>query len=478
MLGGNRSGKTFGGKSEAQAHAYGYRYWEVPGITLINGDLPPRESIDRKYWVTRSDGVPIRLPNEGMAVTGLNRERGIGQILFPAIEENLPVAVRKHREYRVMRGPHGHGSAIFLPASGPTKGSKFYFGSNEQDEISFEGFILDWLWGDEPIRKKIYNGLWARLTDYFGNLWFTLTPLGANAAWLYNDLYLKKPDDLDVFEVSQDDNPFLTEEMKRAFREGGEYDSATEAARLYGRFQLLGNRAIPEFNPDIQVVDDFLTKPEWIHVLAVDPHHRRPAFMVWLAYDPHSDTFYVIREWPTGDFFKMTSGAKTPVEYARIIRELERNRRSEVRICDPRFGKSHFTIKGQVMTSFVEDMAEQGADMIFDANVPDIERIEIGLQRIRDRCKYDTAYPISPTNRPRLYIFRSCTNTIKAFLNLGYLDHGDETKGLSEKLSDEFKDPLDCVRYAILYPLPTSQAAFDKMQVYSERDLQDYQELI
>jgi hypothetical protein len=292
FLGGNRSGKTKGGSQEAIGYAYGYRFWEVEGLKLTpEGDLPPRDSIPVKHWIRRHDGIPIRVPNIGAIVTGLPRPRGIGENIWPALEESLPVKVRK--EMRVIRSAGGVPDNVTLP-----NGSKWLFFSEEMDNIVFEGWSADWAWVDEPVRKSIYSALWARLFDFQGSLWFTQTPLGAESAWIYQSLYLDRPDDVGVVEVSMADNPRNTAEMIKSFADNGEYTDREKAARLYGKFEFLGNRVLELFDPAVHICKAFLPPTDWIHGLAVDPHHKRPAFMLWFAFNPHSKTYHFYREYP------------------------------------------------------------------------------------------------------------------------------------------------------------------------------------
>lgn len=475
VFGANRSGKTLASLHEGLAHAYGYRYWDVPDLTVLPStrDLPPVQNIPPEYWVRRADGVPVRSPSIGMYITGLPRERGIGMTLWPGFKGLLPPGARnKERGYREVRGPHGQGSLLILP-----NGSRIHFASAEQDPLSFESFILDWVAVDEPIPKRIYSAVWVRLTDYMGNMWFTLTPIempgGHSPAWMHA-LFIES-DDPDLFHivVNQKDNPFLTESQREEMEKGG-FTEAERAARVEGRFQFLGNRALPTFSPTVHVCEPFLTEPDWVHGLTVDPHHRRPAFMLWWAVDPRSKVRYYIREWPEANFFGMRSGALTPLEYARLIRELEGRRPSTVKIVDPRFGKTELSVKGRTITSWMEDMAQLGPDMVFDANVPGIARIETGLQRIRDRLFYDPRYPISPTNQPLIQVFSSCTNLITAATNIGYRDRRGDDGGVSEDLDETYKDPIDCLRYTELYEYIPSD--IEAHQPISIKDLEAWQE--
>lgn len=460
MLGGNRSGKTHCGANEAFAHALGYFYWLVPNLKLTEqGWMPPRDDIDPKYWVKRVDGIPVRVPNTGMAVSGLPRKFGIGEVLYPKIFGLLPAAWKNPNVTKIIKGAGSVPDHMVLP-----NGSKILFASGEQDDLSFEGFELDWAWVDEPVRLAIFNGLWARLTDHRGSLWLTMTPLGPKCAWLYSSWYLKRPDDVGIVTCFQEHNPFLSEDIKREFAENGEWTEAERRARLYGSFEFIGSRVFELFDPNVHIIDPRPIPHDWVRVLSVDPHSKRPAFMVWLACNPHTGQWIVYREWPTQDFFKMTGGARTPAEYAALIRNSEGKEQIDSRVCDPRYGKSEFTLHGQTFTAWVELMAEYG--LTFDARVPNVARVEYGHQVINDLLRYDHNQPISPANEPKLLVFNTCKNVCEAFMNYAYEDI------VKEKVSEDFKDPIDAVRYAVLYGAPASTSSWEALQPWTPEELE------
>lgn len=462
FLGGNRSGKTLGGRHEAVAHSYGYRFWEVPNLQLgVDGDLPPRDQIPTKYWIRRHDGIPVRVPNVGMIISGLPRQRGIGQNIWPALYEMLPAAVR--RQLKVIKGAGGVPEYADLP-----NGSRWLFASREQEDMSFEGFVLDWAWFDEPNRQSLFSAVWARLFDYHGPAWFTMTPLEAECAWLYRSWYLERPDDVGVVEVSMKDNPANTEEMIRTFAENGEYTDREKKARVFGAFEFLGNRALDVFDPSIHVCQAFLPPADWIHGLTVDPHHKRPSYMVWWAFNAASNTRHYYREWPTSDFFKMKEGGLTPAEYAAIIRNAEGARIARVRIVDPRFGKAEHQRHGFHETSWVNLMAQYGLN--FDANVPNTGSIDYGLQVITDRMRYDKNFPIGPSNHPKIYIHDGLANMVTACMNFAFTD-AKEGKEPHQSVSEEFKDPIDAMRYTELYPLPVTLMEALSLQPFTPETL-------
>lgn len=466
-LGGNRSGKTTMGKYEALAYAYGFRFWEVPDLQLTaDGDLPARDAIPSQYWVRRSDGIPVRVPNVGMCCSGLPRGRGIGQTVFPGIYDALPEKVRK--KLHIIRGQGGVPDYLDMP-----NGSRIMFGTDEQDPMTFEGFELDWCWCDEPISQSVYNALWARLFDRRGAIWFTLTPIEIKCAWLYNSLYLTAPDDVGIVEVAMAENPNNPPEKIEEFRKSGEYSDQELSARIHGTFQFLGNRVYHLFDPSIHVCKAFQPPKDWQHMIVADPHHRRPAYFLWLAFNPVSKTYHAYREWPAApvEFHKQKDGGKTPQEYATIIRNAEAGGPAvKVRVCDPRFGKATHLRHGFVETCWVDLMAKQG--LYFDANIPNMGQLDYGHAQVNALFRYNREFPVGPTNHPKIYVHEGLSNLQTALMNYAF-DPAKEGKAPEQKVSETFKDACDALRYAVLYPLPATDSEIASLQRFSEDDLRN-----
>lgn len=467
FFGANQSGKTTAGIADDLAHALGYYFYDVPDLKLTtDGGLPHREQVPLQYWIRRRDGVPIRVPNTGVITTGLTRARGLGENIWPSLKAFVPAAWR-NGAWKLTNGPMGIPENIVFP-----NGSKIILSSEEQDDFAFEGFVADWWHCDEPCRAAIYNAMQARLIKHLGPQWFTLTPLGARSAWML-PIYLEPPADTFIIEVDQTDNPGLTDEMRAAFAENGEWSERERDARLHGRFEVLGDRVIDRYDPAVHRIDDFLPPRDWIHGLTVDPHFKRPAFMVWWAFHALIPAYYFYREWPsTFDFFKARSGGLSPSEYATLIRNAEGAQPARIRICDPRFGKAEAVRHGFRETSWVDRMAQYG--LHFDANVPNTGSVEYGHQILDDLLKYDKNFPIGPANTPRLFICKSLKHVDKALRNYGFLDVKDPVKGLYRKVSEEFKDPIDTLRYTVLYPLPATDAEVRRLQRWTPEELERF----
>lgn len=466
FFGANQSGKSTAGAHEALGHVYGYRFWEIPDLALNkDGDLPHRDMIPPEFWIRRADGIPLQVPNFGVITTGLPRFQGIGENIWPVIQRAIPQKLRNSRQlFNVVKGAQGVPVSLNFP-----NGSHLIFGGEEQDDFAFEGFVADWWWCDEPVRQAIFNAMQARLMANMGPMWFTLTPLGARSAWML-PYYRGEHSDTFVLRVVQSDNPAMTEDKRRAFADGGQWTDRERAARIEGEFEVMEDRVFESYNPDVHLIEPFVPPKEWIRGVTVDPHHKRPAFMVWWYFDPDAKVYYFSDEWPNEDFFRMRAGGKTPTEYATIIRNIEGRRPATVRICDPRFGKAEHMRHGYKETCWADQMAELG--LFFDANVPNVGGLDYGHAAIIDLLYYDKDFPLSPTNQPRIKIFTTCKNLDRAFRNYSYLDVKDPIKGLYKKVSEEYKDPIDGVRYTVLYPIPLTADQAAKLQRWTAEELE------
>jgi hypothetical protein len=77
------------------------------------------------------------------------------------------------------------------------------------------------------------------------------------------------------------------------------------------------------------------------------------------------------------------------------------------------------------------------------------------VAKIRELLAHDRQLPISATNRPHLLVTEDCTNVIEAFENWSFVPPAArEELRLDEKYCEPFKDPIDVVRYAVLYGPP------------------------
>lgn len=444
---GNRFGKSVLNAALSICHAYGYWIHEVPNLRPTReGHYPPRAEIPPKFWIRRPDGVPLRMPNRGLMLTGLNRERGIGGVLFPAVEQWLPQKTLK--DWGCWRGPLSIPMRVQFP-----HGSEIYFGSAEQDPSMFEGMSYDWVSVDEPPPRAVWGAVFRGMTDFFAPYWFTMTPIGRNAPYIHQEFVVKERDDVELVAGSIHDNPYISADAKRAFLEDGDYTEEELSARESGTWSFLSHRAFPSWDPAAHVVDTRRPPTGWTRLLSVDPAHRRPYAMVWVAFGPNGEV-EVYDEYPFGALhYKLRTSTLTVPDYAALIRNREGDQLAHHRLLDPRFGVAEWAVKGDRHTSIQDDFRRCG--MRFDCNIPGTGEIETGVERIRSLMRWDRKAPLSPPNVPRLRVQRHCVNVIASLSQWNFAPPSvRDALELPERLQEAWKDHADALRYAVLYPRP------------------------
>lgn len=437
LLAGNRMGKTHLIVAEVIAAALGYRPWLVPNFKLVQGgdgkwQFPPRNEVPSDAWVRRQDGLPISTPAKVVVVTGLSLSRGIGEIIQSKFMDLWPRQV----EFKPYLGTLGVWQKVVLPNQ-----SEIYFGSATQSTFAWEGFAADAVFIDEPIPKRIFIALRRGLIDRLGQAKWSMTPLGdASVAWVAADLMRDDRHDVEIIKGSSYDNPYQNKEALDNFFSDPALSAAEKKARMHGEVAALGRRIVTTFD-DKNIIPTTDIPIEVPRMLVVDPHHSKPTYCIWLAvFGPEDMVIY--REFPTYDFYKAGVPAMSVDELAGEIKRLEGRERVYYRVADPSFGRQKAKVLGEQFLSFEDRMAEH--DLVFDTFVDnDVER---GIQALRD------AFKVSETiGRSRIRVMRNCENTIRSLNFWSYEGLSDEGK---LKVSDQYKDGADCVRYAAMYELP------------------------
>jgi hypothetical protein len=266
--------------------------------------------------------------------------------------------------------------------------------------------------------------------------------------------------------------------------------------RYYGYTERsMGNR-FPSFNEDVHVIDDEHVPLEGVNIHTLDPAGARNFFMNWIRITP-DNCWYIYKEWP-GNYeitgvghigpWAMVDGKKLDgrpgpaqssfgwglIDYKNEIARIEGwkdyrareemddnpdERKSwedqvkawspmrgaqvpvSTRLMDPRAGATEYQANGKPAT-LRSDFAKIGL----------VYRMASGSQgergnseatwvsKINDMLRYDPKKPIDYFNRPKLYIAKSCINTIFAFkLWTG-----------ADGLKGAVMDPIVCVKYPIM----------------------------
>jgi phage terminase large subunit-like protein len=281
------------------------------------------------------------------------------------------------------------------------------------------------------------------------------------------------------------DNPYGNpKEVWHTIRAKG---SVFIAERFYGVAKKLAAARFSKFNTEVHVIDDEKVPRDGTNYHLVDPHSARNFFMMWARVRP--DAAYVYREfpgnyyipeigvpgpWATASTKQHPDGIKGPGQeafgfgHARYKQEIARlegwkeakawedgcgfpqaSLRDIVKRWD-QWGKREEMVAERFMDSRFASVPKEQNDLPvtllteFDdigltfKPAPGLG-VEEGCKMIEDALFYDSTRPLDFFNRPKLFIARSCVNTIFALR---------VWTGL-EKDRGATKEPIDLLRWLL-----------------------------
>ena len=249
FLGGNRSGKTVGGATEAVMWLTGkHKYIKTP---------PP----------------PVR----GRCVS-VDFVNGVEKIVRPEITKWMPLSELRGNSWESAYDKELR--TLYLE-----NGSFLEFMSYDQDLEKFAGTSRHFIWFDEEPPHSIFNECLLRLVDTGGHWWITMTPVNG-MTWVYDTVYIPARTDPNmlVVETSIDDNTYLG---------AGEIDAIIslmppdeKEARRHGKFMAIGGLIYKNFSQD-HIIPPVVNsvywpsiKKEWTHFRMMDHGFNNPT--AWL----------------------------------------------------------------------------------------------------------------------------------------------------------------------------------------------------
>lgn len=257
FIGGNRSGKTVGGGTEAVFRATGrHPYRAVP---------PP--------------------PTRGRIVA-VDYVEGIEKIVRPEIARWLPPS-------ELLGGSWETAYSKELRTLTLENGSTMEFMSYEQAVEKFAGTSRHWCWFDEEPPKDIFTECMMRLVDTGGDWWISMTPV-EGMTWTYDDIYEHanpaNPDydpNLLVVEVESSMNPHINEGELEILLVGADEDE--KKARVLGQYVQRGGLVYPNFNETLHVIDPIdpqrFSPKNWMHFAMMDHGFTNATAWHWAAVD-------------------------------------------------------------------------------------------------------------------------------------------------------------------------------------------------
>jgi len=294
------------------------------------------------------------------------------------------------------------------------------FKSCDQGREKFQGSSLDYVWFDEEPPEDVYRECQMRVIDKRGDLFGTMTPL-KGLTFVYDEIYLNARGNREVWYEFMEwaDNPYLSKSEIALLSESMASDELE--SRRYGRFQSGEGLVYAEFDENVHVIDPFPVPFDWQNNLSIDPGLNNPLSCHWYAVD-YDDNVYVVAE---------HYEAGRDVDYhaqkiKQISSELEWHTDGKGRISaliDPAANQRTLA----AVRSVSELFSERG--ILVNTNVN--KDLFSGISRVKSYLK-------GVNGKPRLYIFRNCTNLIREIKGYWW-GNGDVPRKKDDHALDELR---------------------------------------
>jgi phage terminase large subunit-like protein len=432
-IGGNRSGKTYGGAAEAYYRAKGeHPYQRVP-----------------------------EAPTRGRIVC-VDYAQGINQIIIPKLKEIFPPSILKGGSWD--RSYHTDSKILSL-----ANGSSIELMSYEQKLDSFAGTSRHWLWCDEEPPKAIYNECNMRLLDTNGFAWITMTPVNG-MTWVYDEFFepvaINEEDiGVGVTIVDVHENPYLEKEaVDRILR--GITDPEERKAREKGTFVQMGGVVYKQFDKDVHVVpwDDKLLE----HVRAceiytsMDHGYNAPTAWLWHA---------VAKDGTVLTFAEHYQAEMIVSDHAKKVLALEKSLQLPeplIRIADPATQQRQGVTGNSISTEY----ATEGVYLS-----PGNNDVLSGVARVQKYLRINPA-----TGKPYRLITDNCPNLIKEMGKLKWATYASSKMRFDhnpqEKIHKKDDHACDSDRYFFNTVMPDIDIEEEVKKPVDRQPFERYDELL
>lgn len=251
-IGGNRSGKTTGGINE--------------DIWWLRGQHPYR-------------AVPE--PPVIGRITTVDFKNGAEKIIIPNLKQWVPPSLLINGSWEDSYDKSKH----VLHCE---NGSELEIMSYDQELEKFAGVPRHFTHFDEEPPKDIFGECKARLVDYGGSWWMTMTPV-EGMTWTFDEIYIPSADGsnplVEIVEVSMFDNPHLSREAIDDLLEG--LDEAEKEIRGKGTYIAIGGLVFKFYRADDHIIPAKVPPASWTHYISLDSGFNNPTAVEWHAVAPN-----------------------------------------------------------------------------------------------------------------------------------------------------------------------------------------------
>lgn len=200
----------------------------------------------------------------------------------------------------------------------------------------------------------------------------------------------------------------------------------TRRAWLEGDWDVFEGRVYSEFRRDVHVVEPYKIPDSWPRIRVIDTGYTNPTAVTWAAVDPDGRIV----------FYDEHYEAQQPISYhAEIIHQKSGGADWSGRtVMDPAADQRTAASEKSAMMQYAQHGIR--AQKAINAVWP-------GIQKVKEYLQEDEA------GFPRLFVFSTCVNLIKEFMEYQW-DPQATTHGAPKETPLKVRDHLmDCVRYTV-----------------------------
>ncbi len=343
---------------------------------------------------------------------------------IPTIKTWLP----RRSIVRELRNPQGH-----VIEHKFSNGSLVHYRTYDQGSDKAEGKDWDVVWFDEPPPRSYYTAVYRGLVAKDGLMLLTATLV--KEAWVYDEKELPA---VACFEGTIHDNPWLPEQAKIDFLNS--LDDDEKSVREFGKPTGLSGVVYKEFKDgEPFVIPTDLVPEKAPIILGVDPHERRPLYLMYGYITPFDEII----------FFKhaFASGALSDVFAKLESLDQENGREPAIVLMDPNRGKA-IQMGGKC---WEDEFINHGYKVMLGE-----DDIFMGHKQVRENFKYNPKDPTSLPNFRFMENLRGKGGPISQLCRYSWEDWATRNKhdrAQKEKPKDSNKDFPDIIRYIAMASL-------------------------
>lgn len=298
-------------------------------------------------------------------------------------------------------------------------GNRIEFKAYEQGRKVFEGRAIDAFYGDEQC-KSDSEGIWieiqARLLDLRGFSAQSMTPI-IYQPWLEGRIKNLPATD-EVFYANLNDNRqsrgghVHDEEIDNLI---AQWPEEVQETRIKGHFGAFLGTVYRTFNRQVHVIDPFEIPKDWDRYRAIDWGFNNPFVCLWVARDKDKHWYVYAEHYKARELLAY---------HAERIKQVSGKERYSVTWADHDAQDRHEFAKLRIKTT------------------PAKKDVRLGIEAVQATLK------MQGDGKPRLFIFSTCTNTIREMTGYRWPD-GTENRDPADKPLEINDHTLDALRYTI-----------------------------